>query len=108
MRILLAGAACALLLALSGCGQGSDAEVRASIRDRSVDSCIAASRNAPDTRGLDWPRLCRCAVDRSMAGKSTAELQNPDPRDPARRAASQQCMMEQMGGGAAGGPSGED
>ena len=107
MRIPLAGAAGALLLALAGCGQGSDNEVRASIRDRSIESCIAGSRNAPEASRLDWPRLCRCVVDRSMAGRSTADLRNPDPSDPVRRAASQQCMMEQMGA-APGAPAGNE
>jgi hypothetical protein len=99
MRFIVAGAACALTLSLAGCGSGgaSDNEVRASMRESAVASCVAASRNAPNRAQYDWPRLCACATDRYMAGKSTSDLQDADPQDPARRAASRQCAIEQMG-----------
>jgi hypothetical protein len=97
MRILLAGALCATA-ALAGCGTQSDNEMRASYRQRQVDECVAASRTASTSGPFDWPLFCGCVVDRYMAGKSPAELSHPDPQDPARRAISRQCQMEQLGG----------
>lgn len=99
MRILLAGAPCVTIALLAGCGAGggNDNEVRASMRERAVASCVDASRTSPSSGRYDWPRLCACATDRYMTGKSTADLQEADPRDPARRAASRQCAIEQMG-----------
>ena len=100
MRIIFAGAAIA---ALAGCGQGSafDTGVRSGFRQTAVDSCIASSRTAPATVHFDWPRLCGCAIDRYMAGKSTSDLRQADPSDPALRAATQQCAMEQVNAAAA-------
>jgi hypothetical protein len=106
-RILLAGAVCATI-ALGGCGTQSDSEMRASYRQRQVDECVAASRNAPAPGPFDWPRFCGCVVDRYMAGKSAAELSHPDPQDPARRAISRQCQLEQLGGPMGIVPSGPD
>ena len=98
MRILLAGAACALSLALAGCGEGSafDNGMRTSFRENAVQSCVTASRNAPNTPQLDWQRLCGCSIDRYMANKSSSDLRNANPEDPALRASSEQCAMEQV------------
>jgi hypothetical protein len=98
MRILIAGAACAMSLSLAGCGEGSafDNGIRTSFRENAVQSCVTASRNAPNAPQLDWPRLCGCSIDRYMQGKSTSDLRNANPEDPALRAASQQCAMEQV------------
>ena len=100
MRILLVGAACATISLLAGCGEGSafDNGVRTSFRENAVESCVSASRNAPNAPQLDWPRLCGCAIDRYMAHKSTSDLRNADPHDPALRDTTQQCLMEQVGG----------
>ena len=96
-RTLAAGAACALICLLAACGGGaSDNEIRASMRETAISSCIAASRDAPNNAQFDWPRLCSCATDRYMAGKSTSDLRNAPSQDPARRAASRQCAIEQM------------
>ena len=99
MRILLAAALCAASLVLAGCGEGSafDNGVRSSFRDNAVQSCVTASQRAPGASRIDWPRLCGCAIERYMAGKRTSDLRNADPHDPALRAATQQCAMEQMG-----------
>jgi hypothetical protein len=109
MRILLAGALGAIAVSLSGCGEGSafDNGVRSSFRENAVQSCVTASRGAPDSSRFDWPRLCGCAIDRYMAGKSTSDLRNADPHDPALRAATQQCAMDQVGAAAGAPPAGE-
>jgi hypothetical protein len=103
MRIVLAGAAGAMIVSLAGCGQGSafDNGIRSGFRENAVQSCISSSRTAPATVRFDWPRLCGCAIDRYMANKSTTDLRRADPSDPALRAATQQCAMEQVN--AAGG-----
>ena len=110
MRILLAGALCATPLILAGCGEGSafDNGVRSSFRDNAVQSCVTASQRAPNSSHFDWPRLCGCAVDRYMAGKSTSDLRNANPQDPALRAATQQCAMEQIGAAPAAPAGGEE
>jgi hypothetical protein len=102
MRIVLAGAAGAMIAMLAGCGEGSafDNGMRAQFRTTAVESCIASSRTAPATVHFDWPRLCGCAIDRYMANKSTTDLRKAEPTDPALRAATQQCAMEQVNAGA--------
>lgn len=110
MRILLAGAACAMTLSLAGCGEGSafDNGVRTSFRENAVQSCVTASRSAPNAPQLDWPRLCGCSIDRYMADKSTSDLRTANPEDPALRAASQQCAMEQINAAAGAAPAAEN
>jgi hypothetical protein len=100
MRIPLVGVLCAATVCLSGCGQGGldDNAMRASFREHQVQSCISGIQSSPQAArlGLDGPRLCACAMDRFMAGKSTADLRDADPHDPALRDATRQCQMEQM------------
>jgi hypothetical protein len=98
MRILVSVAFTASACMLAGCGGagGNDNEIRASMRENAISQCVAASHNAPNNAQYDWPRLCGCVTDRYMAGRSTADLQNADPQDPARRAISRQCAIEQM------------
>jgi hypothetical protein len=110
MRFFLIGGTAAMVIALAGCGEGSafDNGIRDGFRRTAVESCVSSSRNAPMPAGFDWERLCGCAIDRYMEGKSGAELRRADPSDPALRAATQQCAMEQMGGAPAapGAPAG--
>lgn len=108
MRILLTGAACATTIMLSGCGEGSafDNGFRTSFRENAVNSCVASSRSAPNSNRFDWQRLCGCAIDRYMNGKSSSDLRSANPEDPALRANAEQCAMEQVNAaaGAAGAP----
>ena len=100
MRLFLTGGAAAMVLGLGGCGEGSafDNGIRDGFRRTAVESCVSSSRNTTMPAGFDWERLCGCAIDRYMEGKSGADLRNANPSDPALRAATQQCAMEQMGG----------
>ena len=100
MRIILAAALCAMPLA--GCSMQSDNEMRATFRSHAVESCVSSSRTGPNPSQFDWQRLCGCAIDRYMAGKSVSDLSNANPEDPALRETSRQCAMEQ-----AGAPAGE-
>ena len=100
MRFILIGGAAAMVLASAACGEGSafDNGIRDGFRRTAVESCISSSRGTPMPAGFDFERLCNCAIDRYMEGKSGADLRRADPSDPALRAASQQCAIEQMGG----------
>ena len=98
MRFLLAGACCALTIAVGACGMQSENEMRATFRSHAVDSCVSSSRGSPNPSNFDWQRLCGCAIDRYMAGKMASELANANPQDPALREMSRQCAMEQAGG----------
>ena len=101
MRIILAGAAGAMIVSLAGCGEGSafDNGIRSQFRETAVQSCLSSSRSAPANVRMDWPRLCGCAIDRYMANKTTTELRRADASDPALRQASQQCALEQVNAG---------
>jgi hypothetical protein len=107
MRFILVGGTAAIVLSLAGCGEGSafDNGIRDGFRRTAVESCVSSSRGTPMPAGFDWERLCGCAIDRYMEGKSGSDLRSADPSDPALRAATQQCAMEQMGA-AAGAPAG--
>lgn len=100
MHVTRLAAVLALIASLAACGPGSafDNGVRSSFRENAVSSCVTASRSAPNAAEshFDWQRLCGCAVDRYMASRSTDELRNANAQDPALRAASQQCALEQM------------
>ncbi|HYJ53720.1 MAG TPA: hypothetical protein VEW04_11170 [Allosphingosinicella sp.] len=99
MRFILIGGTVTIFLASTGCGEGSafDNGIRDGFRRTAVESCISSSRGTPMPAGFNWERLCGCAIDRYMEGKSGADLRSADPSDPALRAATQQCAMEQMG-----------
>ena len=100
MRLILVGGTAAMALGLAGCGEGSafDNGIRDGFRSTAIESCVSSSRGSPLPAGFDVQRLCSCAIDRYMQGKSGADLRRADPSDPALRQASQQCAMEQLGG----------
>ena len=110
MRIILAGAAGAMIVSLAACGPGSafDNGVREQFKTTAVESCVSSSRGSPAAAQLDFNRLCNCAIERYMASKTTDELRNANPQDPALRSATEQCTMEQVNAaaGAAGQSSG--
>ena len=110
MRILFTGAACAMTIPLAGCGEGSafDNGFRTSFRENAVTSCVTASRSAPNASRFDWQRLCGCAIDRYMNGKSSSDLRSANPEDPALRANAEQCAMEQVNGAAGMAPATEE
>lgn len=109
MRIILAGAACATLVLLAGCGAGSayDNSLRDQFRQSAVEGCVNAARGVPGAAGIDFPRLCGCTVERYMATKTTEQLRNADPQDPALVSAREQCLAEQAGAAAPAAGEGE-
>jgi hypothetical protein len=105
MRIILAGAACAALALLAGCGPGTayDNSLRDQFKQSAVEGCVTAARRIPGANRIDIPRLCGCTIERYMATKTTEQLRNPDPQDPALINAREQCLAEQTGAAPAGG-----
>ena len=86
-------------LALAGCG-ASDETARNAFREASVEGCLSASRGqAPAAlANFDWERLCNCATEKVMEGKSAAELAQLRPGDPGHRAIVAQCVAEIQAG----------
>mgnify|MGYP006196126921 CR=1 FL=1 len=77
MRILLATATAASLVLIAACGQGSafDNGLRDSYREKALSSCVSGARSAAPTGvAIDFDRVCGCAIDRHMEGKSGTEL----------------------------------
>ena len=100
MRTILAAALA--LATLAGCD--SDEAIRNEFRQGSIQSCMEASRNSPAPPGFSWERLCTCATDRVMEGKSGRELAQMQPGTEEQRRIVEQCIAEiQRGESKAGG-----
>lgn len=105
MRAIPIVAATAGLSALAACGEGSafDNGFRASYREKAVEGCVTGARaSAPPGVSVDFQRVCACAVDRHMEGKSATELMQGDDQAAAQRA-TEQCLREALGQPADGG-----
>jgi hypothetical protein len=103
MRAISIVAATAGLAALAACGEGSafDNGFRTSYREKAVEGCVTGARSAaPAGVSVDFQRVCACAVDRHMEGKSATELMRDDDQAAAQRA-TEQCLRETMGQSAA-------
>ena len=99
MRAITIVAATAGLAALAACGEGSafDNGFRTSYREKAVEGCVTGARSAaPAGVTVDFQRVCACAVDRHMDGKSASELMRDDDQAAAQRA-TEQCLREAMG-----------
>ena len=76
IRLSLAFAPVALL-ALSACGEGGmvDENLKSTVRQSIVSSCAAtAEGQVPEGVNVDLDKLCDCAADKLMAGKSVQDL----------------------------------
>lgn len=107
--IRLPGAASVASIALlAGCGPGSafDNSFRESYREQAVQGCLQSARTAPAMPGVDFQRICECAVDRHMAGKSATELMGEadDATQAGAQEATMQCVRELVPGAAAAMP----
>lgn len=88
--------------ALGACGN-SDEAFRATYRTGAVESCMSGARAAPNAAatGLDFQRLCGCAVDAYMAQTSTEQLRREGSGatpPPAARAAMMTCLNQMRPG----------
>ena len=89
------------IAALAACG--SEEAAQNTFRQASIDGCLSASRGQPlppAMANFDWDRLCACATDRIMEGKSATELAQLRPDGPGQREAVEQCVREMMPGAA--------
>ena len=84
------------LTALAAC-EDSDEALRNQFRQGSIESCLEAARGAPAPTGFDWERLCTCATERVMEGRSGAELAQLEPGTPEQRRIFAQCRAEVRG-----------
>jgi len=100
-RVLLPIAAAAL----AGCGASEEA-ARDAFRRGSIEACLTSSRQAapPALAGFDWERLCACATDRIMAGKSARELTGLRPGGPGQHEAVAACLAQIRRGGGSSAP----
>lgn len=87
-----------LAAALAGCGEGSavDREVLKAYRESAIRACVEA---AGATTGGRFPpdlveRLCVCTTDRTMQGRTAADLATLVPGGPETRAAATACFQE--------------
>ena len=101
MRILLATATAASLVAIAACGQGSafDNGLRDSYREKALSSCVSGARSAaPAGVTIDFDRVCGCAIDRHMEGKSGTELMRENEKTDmtGAQAAMTQCLNSEL------------
>ena len=94
MRLMLIGAACAILLVAC---QSEDEKISA-FRNGALGGCATAARREVNAAGVDIDRLCSCAIDRWMRGKSSSDLASASGDDPALEQVTRQCAMAQMQG----------
>ena len=90
------------LAALAAC-EDSDEALRNQFRQGSIESCLESSRGAPAPPGFDWERLCTCATERVMEGKSGTELAKLETGTPEQRRIVAQCRIEVQGNAAKAG-----
>ncbi len=87
----------ALLMVLSGCGDGSavDEQLKASMRQSLVASCAAtAEGQVPEGVNVDLDKVCNCAVDKLTQGKSLSELAANPPTSAEDLAPIKACLKE--------------
>jgi curli biogenesis system outer membrane secretion channel CsgG len=71
-----------LPLALTACGEGSavDAQIKATYREQLVSACTStASGYVPAGANIDLHKVCGCAADKVMEGKSATDLATTVP-----------------------------
>jgi hypothetical protein len=93
--------AAAVLLSLAACDDGGvvDQTIRFGVRQSAVEACAAwlPQSDIASAAGLSPERLCACAADRILAGKSASELRDLVPGSGEIRAAAAQCAAESRG-----------
>jgi hypothetical protein len=109
MRTILTATSLVIATAgLAGCG-GSDESFRAAYRTGAVRACASGARASPNaaaaqSAGVDFQRVCECAVDRHLANSTTAALRGEKQGDtvPAgAQTAMMQCLTESLQAGRA-------
>lgn len=71
-----------LPLTLAACGEGSavDEQIKATYREQLVATCTAtAAGYVPSAANIDIDKICGCAADKVMEGKSVTDLATTVP-----------------------------
>lgn len=84
-------------LTLTACGDGSsiDESVKTRIRQQLIATCtVSAEAQIPEGVTVDLDKLCTCAADKVMAGKSAKELITNPPTSAEDLSVVQECVKE--------------
>jgi hypothetical protein len=91
-------AAAAPLILLAACDSGGvvDQTVRIGVRQSAIEACSAwiPQSEIALAAGVETARLCGCAADRILEGRSASELANLRPSIADLRAAVAHCVSE--------------
>ena len=82
---------------LAACGEGRvvDDSIKATYREKLVTTCAAtASGTVPSAANLDLDKICGCAADKVMEGKSARDLVSTVPGSAEDIAKIRQCATE--------------
>ena len=82
---------------LAACGEGSsfDESLKATYREKLVTTCAATAQGSiPDTITVDIDKICACAADKVMEGKSAKDLVSTVPGSAEDLAKVQACVKE--------------
>jgi hypothetical protein len=97
MRFAALSLAPLALLALSACGEGSvvDENLKSTLRASLVSSCAAtAEAQVPEGVEVDLDKVCNCAADKLMEGKSVQDLVANPPTSAEDLAPIKECLKE--------------
>jgi len=97
MRLSALSLAPIALLSLTACGEGGalDENVKATVRQSIVASCTAtAEGQVPEGVNVDLDKVCDCAADKLMAGKSVQDLVSNPPTSVEDLAPIKECLKE--------------
>ena len=86
-----------LTLALTACGEGSvvDDSIKATYSEKLVTTCTATAQSTvPSAANLDLDKICGCAADKVMEGKSARDLVSTVPGSAEDIAKIRQCATE--------------
>lgn len=84
-------------LTLTACGEGSalDESIKVTYREKLVATCSAtASGYLPTGANVDVDKICGCAADKVMEGKSATDLATTVPGSAEDLAKIRQCATE--------------
>lgn len=86
-----------LPLALTACGEGSsiDESLKTTVRQQLVATCTASAESQiPDGVTVDLDKLCACAADKVLEGKSAKDLISNPPTSAEDLNKVQECAKE--------------
>lgn len=86
-----------LALALTACGEGGvlDESVKTTVREQLVATCTAtAEGQIPEGLTVDLNRVCDCAADKVMDGKSVQDLVTNPPTSAEDLLKVRECLNE--------------